>query len=953
LSAAGIDADKKRLYELVNEICRQRRIKCRIPEDSKLIQPDNYDLGMCKEYLGEFHVPSLKTMEVWQAKTMERQENWKSFVNNPDDWDHKIKIFRELDVTDFTGLRKQIADLTGGDTGSSTSSEKTIERQDVVSVEMCQQFLDECGEPVTAEKMEVWRPKNEHPGEPGNYPTDAWVAFIKDVPWHQKVRYLRLAGAKDWSAIGIKVHKEGNLIIVDNYDSCAVTFSPRSKRSTQEDIIEAICLREPRFIEKGNEEELIKLEIEIDKQLTEIYSQYEKDKKLDQLLKGEDISKALTALDIADANSQEVFLDEFGEAFAAMNVEDHIEIHPMEEDRFKNWISGLFYKEENDLLNEQDLTKIIRILKAKAEFDPSIPRRRLDVRVRGFDSNTYNNYNDQGDKADDDEDDIENFTEIYYDLTNRHWQAVRLTPQGWTIENNPPILFRRYGAEKPQCYPADPNTAPPDILEKFVALLNLKKEKEDEQKMLLKVDVVSQYWPNVIPKPILMMLQVQGSAKTTMAELVKDAVDPSAAKTASLPKEAINLKQFLAHNYCAFFDNVSSINDEQADILCRAVTGAGDMKRKLYENNEDVIYRYRRIISLNGITNPTTRGDVLQRGLIIDPAKIEKKDRKLLRAIRRQYRKLKPQLLSFCFDVIVEVMKERQKWRGIDEDLFGLGQLIAEKVGGPPRMADYAVLGEQIAAKIAEKEGKPYEPGSFLKAFEENVESLNTEALKESLVAEALIAFMTDLEVTKKKIGIDGRAFWDGSPTQLLAELEEFIAIHEDVKINTTKKPWPQNPSQLGTAIQEISENLARIDIVIDRHRTKDNVQYNISKMAVPPTPPTPPTPGQKSSSNDGQNGVGTDVGAPTPPPTPENPENRAQNGDGCKGVGGVGYVPKSSTMGTYYACPKPGCQLYFDEPVKLLKHLHEDCPELEDSTRAWMQLRGLLPQEGNENARE
>ena len=37
--------------------------------------------------------------------------------------------------------------------------------------------------------------------------------------------------------------------------------------------------------------------------------------------------------------------------------------------------------------------------------------------------------------------------------------------------------------------------------------------------------------------------------------------------------------------------------------MCRGITGAGDVKRKLDQNDDDIIYRYRRIIGLNGITN--------------------------------------------------------------------------------------------------------------------------------------------------------------------------------------------------------------------------------------------------------------------------------------------------------------------------------------------------------------
>jgi hypothetical protein len=71
----------------------------------------------------------------------------------------------------------------------------------------------------------------------------------------------------------------------------------------------------------------------------------------------------------------------------------HVELHPMDESKFKNWISGIFYSKHSELLNDDDLKKIVRILTAKAEFDGNIPRRSLDIRVRGFNESEYNNNN--------------------------------------------------------------------------------------------------------------------------------------------------------------------------------------------------------------------------------------------------------------------------------------------------------------------------------------------------------------------------------------------------------------------------------------------------------------------------------------------------------------------------------------------------------------------------------
>lgn len=232
----------------------------------------------------------------------------------------------------------------------------------------------------------------------------------------------------------------------------------------------------------------------------------------------------------------------------------------------------------------------------------------------------------------------------------------------------------------------------------------------------------------------------------------------------SMPRDDAQLKQNLAHNYMSFFDNLSDIIDEQSNILCRGVTGAGDRKRKLYENEEDIINSYRRIEGVNGITNIITKSDLLDRGLAVDFAEISKDKRELLRIIRRNHLQLKPKVLAFCLDVISEVMAERKKWKGIDEYYFGLKDVISAN-GGLPRMADWAILAEQVAAVIARKEDREYKPGTFLKAFDNNLDILNTEALKSSLVAEALITFMTNRGILEQK------TTWDGSATMLLAAL--------------------------------------------------------------------------------------------------------------------------------------------------------------------------------------
>ena len=87
----------------------------------------------------------------------------------------------------------------------------------------------------------------------------------------------------------------------------------------------------------------------------------------------------------------------------------------------------------------------------------------------------------------------------------------------------------------------------------------------------------------------------QGSAKTTLQELIKMLVDPSIVKTLTFPRDINELVQQLSHNYIAYYDNISVIKEQISDALCRAVTGSGFSKRQLYTDDDDIIYNFQKM----------------------------------------------------------------------------------------------------------------------------------------------------------------------------------------------------------------------------------------------------------------------------------------------------------------------------------------------------------------------
>ena len=283
------------------------------------------------------------------------------------------------------------------------------------------------------------------------------------------------------------------------------------------------------------------------------------------------------------------------------------------------------------MVKSADLKDAINILSAQAEFDSGDPIK-LNLRVAEQDGKWY------------------------YDLTNKPWEFVEITSEGWKIVNNL-ILFHRYSNQLPQVYPS--REYPSDIFDNFIKLVlsaSVKKDKLEEYKILLTCYIICAFVPD-IPKAVPMPFGHQGAAKTSLMEFIKMLVDPSAIKTLSFPTDINELIQQLSHNYLAFYDNVSVLRDRTSDQLCRAVTGSGSSKRVLYSDDDDFIRSFKRCIGLNGINLAATKPDLLDRALFFELKRIENKDRRKIEDIWKEFETMRPQLLGYIFDVLVKVLR--------------------------------------------------------------------------------------------------------------------------------------------------------------------------------------------------------------------------------------------------------------------------------------------------------
>ena len=290
----------------------------------------------------------------------------------------------------------------------------------------------------------------------------------------------------------------------------------------------------------------------------------------------------------AKDNIIKFFIDEYKEPYVAIQVYDHLEILQLYSGRFRDWLSRLIYKEDNEVIDSNVFRDSIGILNAEAIFDSGDPIK-LNLRVaQRIEPVIAGDVSDAGDTS---------FRILwYYDLTNNNHEFVEITSEGWKIvKNTELILFRRFNNQAAQVYPL--KTEQSDIFDKFIEILldkNVKEENKTDYRHLLKCYIVTLFIPE-ISKPVLLPHGSQGALKSTIFEKIKGIVDPSILKTLSFPRDKNEFIQQLGHNYVAYYDNISILKPWISDEICRAVSGSGSSTRKLWTDDDDKIRSFKKM----------------------------------------------------------------------------------------------------------------------------------------------------------------------------------------------------------------------------------------------------------------------------------------------------------------------------------------------------------------------
>lgn len=428
-------------------------------------------------------------------------------------------------------------------------------------------------------------------------------------------------------------------------------------------------------------------------------------------------------------------------AYASVPVADHRETWPVKARGFRTWLARRYFAQYGMAVSGQAMSDAVLVLEGQAIFEGVA--RPVFTRVATHDG------------------------AVYVDLGDENWRAIRITPVGWCIVDDPPVRFRRSRGLLPLPEPMRGGS-----LDELFSILNVP---EGPPRTLLAGWLVASLRPTP-PYLILVIQGEQGSGKSTATKLCKSVIDPNTAALRAPPREERDLMIAAKNGWCLAYDNLSGIPPWISDALCRLSTGGALSTRELYTDDDEVLLEATRPSVINGIDDLLERADLADRAVMIPLPTISPERRRPERQIIDAFAAAHPRILGALCDAVAMALRR-------------VGQVRLETL---PRMADVAqwVTAAEPALGIAQ--------GEFVAAFVAN----RGEAVQIALEADPVAA-----EVRRLMERTDG---WEGSAAQLLADLNR----HVSERISR-EKGWPRLPQSLSNRLKRLAPALREIGIEV------------------------------------------------------------------------------------------------------------------------------------------
>jgi len=515
-------------------------------------------------------------------------------------------------------------------------------------------------------------------------------------------------------------------------------------------------------------------------------------RQMDTAGEAEEQSQATTLVALALGAGAELFHSPEGDAYATIEVEGHRETWPLKVKGFRRWLARLFYEEQHKAPGSQAVQDALAVLEGKAVHDgPECP---VYTRL------------------------AEHQGAIYLDIGNAAWQAVEITPRGWQLIDTPPVKFRRAKGMLPLPRPVAGGS--------LVALRRFVNVGSDADWRLLVSWLLAALRPSG-PYPVLVIYGEQGSAKSSLVRVLRALVDPNTAALRTMPRDERDLVIAATNGWLIALDNLSYLPDWLSDALCRLATGSGFATRELYTDADETLFAAQRPVVMNGIEEVATRGDLLDRAVILYLPTIPTGERRNEKAFWPAFEQARPEIFGALLDIVSA----------------GLRALPTVRIDDLPRMADFAVW----ACAAADACG--WTAQNFLDAYQGIRDAVHELTLEASPVG----PFMRDFAVQHSP--------WEGTASELLRALEALsqggvttggVTMQASPKAGrdvTTQKAWPKNGRALSNALRRLTPTLRALGIAVTFDREPGGKRQRLIRLAY--SPPQAPQETQTPGANE------------------------------------------------------------------------------------------------------
>jgi len=461
--------------------------------------------------------------------------------------------------------------------------------------------------------------------------------------------------------------------------------------------------------------------------------------------------------------------------YGLISINNHFETIQLDSQRATHWLSHQYHQVDANVIHNPDFFKnTLHALVAEAQMNGTI-NESVHTRIG------------------------QNKNEIYYDLGSKDYKAVKITKNRISIvkiDEKTPMFVRPsslYEQVKPKY---DNKNAIEDLADLLLIL--------DEDKIIFKPNLIGMFLESVAV-PMQVATGSADSSKSTFTALLKRVVDPSGKikenNLIGFPKKKEDLIAIESHRYMMAFDNVSEIDQEMSDELCRSITGGSNSARKYYTNSDESISSYKNKIILNGIIPRLDYPDLQTRIITYQRKPLDHTNRLTDLELEDKFNKLLPQVLGCIFKTLQKSLKAYPT--------------VKKQVKPIQRLADFEIWGETIAQCLG------YEPRAFLKAYDRKIkeDAINT---KESHVIVDLIASI-----------MEGRQVYENQAKILFNEIKA-RAEDEGIDVKSRYVYFPKLPNQLTRELTKVNPILKQMGFIVNTfHYKKNDGKFNKNAMIV------------------------------------------------------------------------------------------------------------------------